>query len=119
MTSVAGPKRINPIRTSVKLRRVLGIASLTLFGFAYMVPLTIFSSLGPVAQSTDNGVAGAYIITLIVMLLPALSYGKMSRRYPVAGSAYSYSQKAFGGGPGFVTGWTLMLDYLLLPMLNY
>src|SRR5699024_1343728 len=119
MTSVAGPKRLIPARTPVKLRRVLGVASLTLFGLAYMVPLTIFSSLGPVAQVTDNGVAGAYIITLIVMLFTALSYGKMAKRYPVAGSAYSYGQKAFGGGVGFVTGWTLMLDYLLLPMLNY
>ncbi|GAA2031463.1 amino acid permease [Yaniella flava] len=119
MTSVAGPKRLIPARPPVKLRRVLGVASLTLFGLAYMVPLTIFSSLGPVAQVTDNGVAGAYIITLIVMLFTALSYGKMAQRYPVAGSAYSYSQKAFGGGTGFVTGWTLMLDYLLLPMLNY
>lgn len=119
MTSVVGPKRLIPARTPVKLRRVLGVISLTLFGLAYMVPLTIFSSLGPVAQITDNGVAGAYVITLIVMLFTAFSYGKMARRYPVAGSAYSYSQKAFGGGVGFVTGWTLMLDYLLLPMLNY
>lgn len=119
MTSVAGPPNILPARTPVKLRRVLGVASLTLFGLAYMVPLTIFSSLGPVAQVTDNGVAGAYIITLVVMLFTALSYGKMARRYPVAGSAYSYSEKAFGGNPGFLTGWTLMLDYLLLPMLNY
>jgi len=119
MTSVSGPPHTLPARTPVKLRRVLGVASLTLFGLAYMVPLTIFSSLGPVAQVTDNGVPGAYVITLIVMLFTALSYGKMSQRYPVAGSAYSYSQKAFGGSAGFATGWTLMLDYLLLPMLNY
>lgn len=119
MTSVSGPQHTLPTRTPVKLRRVLGVASLTLFGLAYMVPLTIFSSLGPVAQVTDNGVAGAYVVTLIVMLFTALSYGKMARRYPVAGSAYSYGEKAFGGNVGFITGWTLMLDYLLLPMLNY
>lgn len=119
MTSVTGPPHILPARTPVKLRRVLGVGALTLFGLAYMVPLTIFSSLGPVAEVTDNGVAGAYVITLIVMLFTALSYGKMAQRYPVAGSAYSYSQKAFGGSTGFITGWTLMLDYLLLPMLNY
>lgn len=119
MTSRIGPPNTLLTPTSVKLRRVLGIASLTLFGLAYMVPLTIFSSLGPVARVTDNGVAGAYVITLIVMLFTALSYGKMAGRYPVAGSAYSYGEKAFGDNVGFITGWTLMLDYLLLPMLNY
>lgn len=119
MTSVTGPPHILPAKTPVKLRRVLGVGALTLFGLAYMVPLTIFSSLGPVAQVTDNGVAGAYVITLVVMLFTALSYGKMAQRYPVAGSAYSYSEKSFGGSAGFTTGWTLMLDYLLLPMLNY
>src|SRR5699024_4949920 len=119
MTSRIGPPNTLLTPTSVKLRRVLGVASLTLFGLAYMVPLTIFSSLGPVARVTDNGVAGAYVITLIVMLFTALSYGKMAGRYPVAGSAYSYGEKAFGDNVGFITGWTLMLDYLLLPMLNY
>lgn len=53
------------------------------------------------------------------MLFTALSYGKMTRRFPVAGSAYTYSQQSFGGHAGFLTGWALMLDYLLLPLINY
>lgn len=84
-----------------------------------MVPLTVFSTLGPVAEVTDNAVPGAYVITLVCMLFTALSYGRMTRRYPVAGSAYTYSQQTFGGTVGFLTGWSLMLDYLLLPMINY
>ncbi|MCV7665873.1 APC family permease [Micrococcus luteus] len=102
-----------------RLNRVLGLPGLTLFGIAYMVPLTVFSTLGPVAKITGNGVPGAYVITLVCMLFTALSYGRMTRRYPVAGSAYTYAQQSFGGHVGFATGWALMLDYLLLPMINY
>lgn len=119
MTSVTGPPSLLPARTPVRMNRVLGVVGLTIFGIAYMVPLTVFSTLGPVAEITGNGVPGAYVVTLICMLFTALSYGKMTRRYPVAGSAYTYSQQSFGGYAGFLTGWALMLDYLLLPMINY
>jgi amino acid transporter len=37
----------------------------------------------------------------------------------VAGSAYAYTQKSFGAPIGFLAGWSLLLDYLFLPMLNY
>ena len=43
----------------------------------------------------------------------------MAAAYPVAGSAYAYSQKSFGAPIGFLAGWSLLLDYLFLPMLNY
>ena len=39
--------------------------------------------------------------------------------YPVAGSAYTYTQRSFGAPIGFLAGWSLLLDYLFLPMLNY
>ena len=37
----------------------------------------------------------------------------------MAGSAYTYTQKTFGAPVGFLAGWSLLLDYLFLPMLNY
>lgn len=104
---------------SPHLRRVLGLLPLVLFGVAYMVPLTVFSTLGPVAKITENHVPGSYVITLLVMVFTAISYGSMSRKFPVAGSAYVYSQRSFGGHVGFLTGWALLLDYILLPMINY
>lgn len=119
MTSPAGPPDRIEYPVPIRLKRVMGVVALTTFGIAYMVPLTVFSTLGPVAEITGNGVPGAYIVTLICMLFTALSYGKMARKFPVAGSAYTYSQKSFGGNAGFLTGWALMLDYLLLPMINY
>ncbi|GAA3866548.1 amino acid permease [Leifsonia kafniensis] len=102
-----------------QLRRVLGVPSLVLFGLVYMVPLTVFTTYGIVTQLTGGRLPLAYIVTLIAMVFTARSYGLMSKAFPFAGSAYTYTQRSFGPGIGFLAGWALMLDYLFLPMINY
>ncbi|WP_028694257.1 APC family permease [Pseudomonas cremoricolorata] len=102
-----------------RLRRVLTLPALIFFGLVYMVPLTIFTTYGIVTQITGGRTAGAYLVTLLAMLFTAASYGIMVRRYPVAGSAYSYTHIAFGPNAGFLAGWSLLLDYLFIPMINY
>ncbi|HEX7426033.1 MAG TPA: APC family permease, partial [Mycobacterium sp.] len=101
------------------LLRVLGTPSLVLFGLVYMVPLTVFTTYGLVTQMTGGRVPVAYLVTLVAMVFTARSYARMAAAYPVAGSAYTYSQKSFGAPIGFLAGWSLLLDYLFLPMLNY
>jgi amino acid transporter len=101
------------------LRRVLGTPSLVLFGLVYMVPLTVFTTYGIVTETTGGRLSVAYLVTLAAMVFTARSYARMAAAYPVAGSAYTYSQKAFGAPVGFLAGWSLLLDYLFLPMLNY
>lgn len=102
-----------------KLHRVLGLPSLVFFGLAYMVPLAVFDTYGIVTQVTLGHLPAAYVLTLAAMFFTAYSYGRMVEVLPAAGSAYSYSRHAFGGSTGFMVGWTLMLDYIFLPMLNY
>lgn len=102
-----------------QLRRVLGLPALVFFGLVYMVPLTIFTTYGIVTETTGGRTAGAYLVTLVAMLFTAASYGIMVRRFPVAGSAYSYTNIAFGPNVGFLAGWSLLLDYLFIPMINY
>ncbi|NNG37689.1 APC family permease [Flexivirga sp. ID2601S] len=104
---------------TTRLQRVLGLPELVLFGLAYMVPLTVFTTYGVVTVQTGGHLPGAYVFTLAAMFFTAYSYGRMVQVHPVAGSAYSYTQKSFGGSVGFVTGWSLLLDYVFLPMLNY
>ncbi len=101
------------------LKRVLGTPSLVLFGLVYMVPLTVFTTYGLVTQMTGGRVPVAYLVTLAAMVFTARSYARMAAAYPVAGSAYTYAQKSFGAPIGFLAGWSLLLDYLFLPMLNY
>ncbi|MBF8649871.1 amino acid permease [Pseudomonas putida] len=102
-----------------QLRRVLGLPALVFFGLVYMVPLTIFTTYGIVTELTGGRTSGAYLITLMAMLFTAASYSFMVKRFPVAGSAYSYTHMAFGQNTGFLAGWSLLLDYLFLPMINY
>lgn len=109
----------SPPSSGVTLRRALGLPSLALFGLAYLVPLTVFTTYGIVTEETGGRVALAYCVTTVAMIFTALSYARMVRAYPVAGSAYTYAQKSFGGHVGFLAGWSLMLDYLFLPMINY
>lgn len=105
--------------TEGTLKRVLGLPSLVLFGLVYMVPLTVFTTYGIVTQTSGGRLPLAYVVTLVAMVFTARSYARMATAYPVAGSAYTYTQKTFGAPAGFLAGWALLLDYLFLPMINY
>lgn len=102
-----------------QLKRALGLTGLTLFGVTYMTVITVFTTYGIVNQVTDGHLPAAYIVAVVAMLFTAGSYAAMVRRYPVAGSAYTYSQQSFGGAAGFLTGWVMLLDYLFIPMINF
>src|ERR1700754_3285935 len=102
-----------------QLKRALGVPALVLFGMVYMVPLTVFTTYGIVTQMTGGRLSVAYLVTLAAMVFTARSYARMSAAYPVAGSAYTYTQRSFGAPIGFLAGWSLLLDSLSLPMLNY
>ena len=101
------------------LKRALGVPALVLFGMVYMVPLTVFTTYGIVTQLTGGRLSVAYLVTLAAMVFTARSYARMSAAIPVAGSTYAYTQRTFGAPVGFLAGWSLLLDYLFLPMLNY
>ncbi len=100
-------------------QRVLGLPTLVLLGLVYMVPLTVFTTYGIVTEITGGRLPAAYALTLVVMLFTARSYGKMAGAVPVSGSAYAYVSKSFGPAAGFLSGWSLLLDYMFLPMINY
>ncbi|KTS70404.1 Putrescine importer PuuP [Microbacterium testaceum] len=106
-------------RSRTSLPRSMGVVGLTLFGISYMAIGTVFTTYGIVNQLTEGHLVASYAVALIVMLFTASSYAAMVRRYPVAGSAYTYAQQSFGGSVGFLTGWILLLDYLFIPMINF
>src|SRR4051794_29122835 len=108
-----------PVETEGHLKRALGVPALVLFGMVYMVPLTVYTTYGIVTQLTGGRLSVAYLVTLAAMVFTARSYARMAAAYPVTGSTYAYTQRTFGAPIGFLAGWSLLLDYLLLPMLNY
>lgn len=108
-----------PLEKEQQLKRTLTLVPLLVIGLAYMDPLVVFDTYGIVAQLTQGHVATSYLFTIAALLLTAYSYGRMVQAYPKAGSAYTYAQKSIHPNVGFAAGWTLLLDYLFLPMVNF
>lgn len=100
------------------LKRSLGVWAIVALGLGYMTPTVVFDTFGIVSKLTDGVVPMAYLVALLVMVLTAISYGKMVQVFPVAGSAYTYTRETMGSHLGFLVGWTSLLDYLLLPLVN-
>lgn len=101
------------------LKRVLTTRYLIMFGLAYLAPTVVFNYYGIITELTQGMMMLAYLITTVVMFFTAYSYAKMVEVYPIAGSAYTYVQRSVNPYLGFLTGWLMLLDYLLLPMVCY
>ncbi len=84
-----------------------------------MIPIAPFGVYGYVNAEAPGMVPLAYIIGMVAMVFTALSYGSMARAFPVAGSVYSYAQRGLNQHVGFIAGWLMLLDYLLIPPLLY
>lgn len=52
------------------------------------------------------------------MMLTAVSYGRMAGLYPAAGSAYTYVGRGLNAHAGFLAGWAMFLDYLVIPIVS-
>jgi putrescine importer len=100
------------------LSRSLGLWAIVGLGLGYMTPMTVFDTFGIVSGETNAVVPLAYLAALVAMIFTAISYGRMTRVYPSAGSAYTYASETIHPNFGFLVGWSSLLDYLLLPMVN-
>jgi amino acid transporter len=120
MASEATPeKTLRSFGYEQELRRSLGLADLMIYGLVFMVPIAPFAIFGVVFNSSKGMVPLTYVIGLIAMLFTALSYREMSRAFPIAGSVYSYAGRGINDKVGFLAGWAILLDYLLVPTLLY
>ena len=102
-----------------QLDRALTLSDLVVYGMIFMVPIAPFSVFGYVWQEANGMVALAYLIGLVGMLFTALSYAAMSQAFPLAGSVYAYVQRGLHEFAGFLAGWLILLDYILIPALLY
>ena len=102
-----------------ELKRSLTLTDLVVYGMIFMIPIAPFGVYGYVNAEAPGMVPLAYIIGMVAMLFTALSYGSMARAFPIAGSVYSYAQRGLNPHVGFIAGWLMLLDYLLIPPLLY
>ena len=99
------------------LRRSLGIWELLVLGIILVQPTAPMPLFGVVHQAAKGHVATAVLIGMVAMLFTAVSYGRMARVYPSAGSAYTYVGQEIHPVAGFLTGWSMLLDYVINPVI--
>jgi len=107
VTSAAAPQ----------LRRTLTLWDLVFYGIVLVQPVAPMGIFGVVSQEARGHVITTILIGMLAMLLTALSYGRMARAYPSAGSAFTYVGQELHPALGYVTGWSMVMDYVLNPMI--
>jgi putrescine importer len=99
-----------------RLRRVLTVWDLIFYGMVAVTPSAPATVFG-LAQVKSRGHAVVTILAaMIAMVLTAVSYGRMAALYPSAGSAYTYVGRGMHPYLGFLTGWAMLLDYIVSPL---
>jgi amino acid transporter len=99
------------------LIRVLGLKELVLYGIILIQPTAPMPLYGIVAQEAKGHVVTTILFAMVAMLLTAISYGRMAGVYPSAGSAYAYVGRELHPALGYLTGWAMVFDYILNPLI--
>ena len=102
-----------------ELRRTLSFTDLLVYGLIFMVPIAPFGIFGSVFQASGGMTALAYAIGMLAMMFTAASYAQMSQAFPMAGSVFTYAGRGIHQSVGFLAGWMILLDYILVPGLLY
>ena len=100
-----------------ELHRALTYRDLLVYGLIFMVPIAPFGIFGGVFQGSGGMIALAYAIGMVGMMITASSYAQMSKAFPMAGSVYTYAGRGIHPNVGFLAGWVILLDYVLVPTL--
>jgi len=100
-----------------RLRRTLTLWDLILYGVIVIQPVAPMSVFGVLSDSGHGHVVTTLLIAMVAMLFTAFSYGRMARAYPSAGSAFTYVGQEINPALGYVTGWSMVMDYILNPMI--
>jgi amino acid transporter len=101
-----------------RLKRILDLRMLILFGLTFVGPTAPFPMFGIVSSLSRGHMALAYLLGMVCMSLTAYSYGRMATVFPKAGSAYTYAQQTLHPLAGFLAGWVMLLDYVLIPLMS-
>ncbi len=100
------------------LKRVLGLWDVIFYGIVLIQPIAAIGLFGIASKTSQGHMVTTLIIGMVAMMLTALSYGRMASLYPSAGSAYTYVGRGLNQHLGFLAGWAMFLDYLIVPVIN-
>ncbi|TAN02123.1 MAG: APC family permease [Rhodanobacteraceae bacterium] len=85
----------------------------------FIVPIAPVAVYGFVAHASQGMVPLVYLVGMVAMFFTAMSYKQLSAEFPFAGSVYAYVRRGMNPYVGFVAGWMILADYLLVPAVIY
>ncbi len=100
------------------LKRVLGLWALVIYGIILIQPTAPMAPYGVVCETARGHVVTTILMAMVAMLFTAISYGRMANAYPSAGSAYTYVGQEIHASLGYLTGWAMIFDYVMNPILS-
>src|SRR5271168_891787 len=103
--------------TTISPKRSLRFRDLVLYGIILIQPTAPMPSFGVIYQEARGHVVTAIMLAMVAMLFTSVSYGRMARAYPHGGSAFLYVGKELHPSLGYITGWCLVMDYILNPLI--
>jgi putrescine importer len=99
------------------LRRTLTLWDLILYGVIVLQPVAPMSAFGALSDRGRGHVVTAVLIAMVAMMATAVGYGKMASVYPSAGSAFTYVAREIHPAAGYITGWSMVMDYIVNPLI--
>jgi basic amino acid/polyamine antiporter, APA family len=111
-TSIAQPESAEPqAGAGPQLSQRLGLFSATTLVVGSMIGSGIFIVDSDIARGTDSPALflAAWVVTAVMTIICALSYGELAAMMPRAGGQYVYLRESLGPLWGFLYGWTLFL----------
>lgn len=99
-----------------RLRRVLSLWDLILYGIVAVTPSAPVTVFGLALVMSKGHAVDTILVAMVAMVLTAFSYGRMAALYPAAGSAYTYVGRGLNPHLGFLAGWAMLLDYVVIPI---
>lgn len=94
------------------LRRVLGIPGLFSAGYGN-VGSSIYYALGIVTLVAMGATPIALAVAGLFFVFTALTYAEGTAMFPEAGGSASFARHGFNDLVGFISGWALMLSYIV------
>src|SRR5689334_25386553 len=108
---------VSAVAEPARLKRALTLWDLVFYGIVLIQPVAPMGIYGVVSQEARGHVVTTILIGMCAMLLTAVSYGRMAAAYPSAGSAFTYVGQELHPSLGYVTGWSMVMDYVLNPVI--
>ena len=105
------------VESQPRLERSLKLWDLVFYGIILIQPTAPMPLFGVVYNKAGGHVVTTVLIAMVAMIFTAVSYGRMARAYPAAGSAYTYVGQSIHPAFGYVTGWSMLMDYILNPII--